>query len=185
MDARDVFRRAARDKGVATAMIEKWVHLARPQLAFVRDEGPVIGRFGGKPSMPDGAEWPDFMACMATIDLALVPRGSHDLDLPQDGQLIFFAETMDIPEYCNVVYVPAGVPVTERELPDDAILDDVITPFPLCGRPRWSMPQGASDLTVELDDSWEILEPIYDALGDLTDGKYPFAMGGHGAMPFR
>jgi hypothetical protein len=88
VDAREKFRVAARAKGLPDEAIDWWLRFARPRLALSRDgDGPVVGQFFGRPALPVGTEWPHGMVHLATVELAAVPAGSHDLNLPPAGRL--------------------------------------------------------------------------------------------------
>ncbi|WBB68753.1 DUF1963 domain-containing protein [Micromonospora sp. WMMD812] len=129
-----------------------WLQLARPvlELHTVR-EGPVVGYFGGKPALPEGVEWPDGMTYLVSLDLSAIPAGSHDIDLPSDGHLLFFSEP-DIAPEAEVVYVPAGTPVTERELEEDAYHQECER-FPLYGVRGWDFPFNREDSVIDIGES--------------------------------
>jgi hypothetical protein len=172
MDMRDRFRRAARARGVTEDVVEIWLRMARPQLQMTRDgDGPVVGRFGGKPELPERLEWPEGTACMATIDLAAVPEGSHDLQLPRDGRLVLFVEQEMTPETAQAVYVPAGVPVTEREPDQDWLL---YQSFPLRGRTTWDIPTDADLSPVDVGEigrNEDITKQLGDIISDLRQAE--------------
>ncbi|MEU4428735.1 DUF1963 domain-containing protein [Actinoplanes sp. NPDC024001] len=116
----DDFREAARRKGMPEDAIEYWVSLARPCIALDTEGiGPVVGHFGGRPSLPASVAWPAHHAHLATIDLAAIGKDTTDLDLPTDGTLVFFAVPEMGSDEGRVVYVPAGEECTEVEPPDD------------------------------------------------------------------
>lgn len=131
MNDRQAFREAAQKQGLPPAAIDWWLHLARPRLELVRDgDGPVVGRFGGQPALPEDVEWPDEMVHLATVDLSAISVESHDLDLPLDGVLVFFSQADLTPDEGSVIYLPSGLAAQERD-----------ESFPLYGRPGWTLPE--------------------------------------------
>jgi len=181
MDERQTFREAAHEHGLPGEAVDWWLQLARPRLELTRaGDGPVVGRFGGRPALPVGVEWPRKMACLATVDLAAIPAGSHDLNLPARGHLVFFAEPEIVPDDCTVIYVPAGVPVLEQSRPDDAH-PRVYESFPLHSRPGWSMPRERWQSTFDLGDSIHDEGAIGSIMGELDAGDdFQVAIGGYG-----
>ncbi|MCO5999027.1 DUF1963 domain-containing protein [Actinoallomurus rhizosphaericola] len=180
MELRQEFRAAAADKGLPDEAIEWWLRLARPRFEMSRTgDGPVAGRFGGRPALPEGVEWPRGTACVATVDLAAIPAESHDLNLPPDGGLVFFAEPEIVPERCAVVYVPAGVPVVERDVPE-GMYAPVYDPLPLHGRAGWSLPversESAIDLGPQVHDE-ELIAEVVIGLG--SDDDLQLVIGGY------
>lgn len=78
-------------------------------------------RIGGGPDLLDGVEWPRdssglHLNFLAQIDLADLP--AHEAAVPKTGLLSFFIGT----EFADgqVLYSPAGTPLTRHALPDDA-----------------------------------------------------------------
>jgi uncharacterized protein DUF1963 len=122
------------------AVADLWVGLLRPSLhlrAADKDE-PLVGQLGGVPVLPDGVAWPHWddygpLTFIAGIDCGRLP--SDMLSMPRAGTLSFFcaggqfdgamirrdpptvrgdAENRDL---ARVVYIPQGMPVTERDAP--------------------------------------------------------------------
>jgi hypothetical protein len=152
VNMREEFGEAARKRGVPEDAIDWWLGLARPVLELHTDcDGPVVGYFGGKPALPEGQEWPVGMTYLATIDLAAIPAGSHDIKLPPDGHLLFFSEP-DIAPEAQVIYVPVGTPVTERELDEEAYSQERGR-FPLYGVREWDLPINREDSTIDIGES--------------------------------
>lgn len=72
-------------------------------------------RTGGLPCLPDGVDWPDGRdPLILTVDCAALPREALDIELPQDGYLLFFVTIEYEPESSAVLHVPAGVRTTQR-----------------------------------------------------------------------
>jgi uncharacterized protein YwqG len=156
------------------------LRLARPRIELRpagHSEGPVVGRYGGRPPLSAGFERPapDFIA---SVDCAALPAGVLDIPLPEDGHLLFFAnrsqyEGNDEDRSGRVVYVPAGTVPPED---DD---HDASESFPLHGHVDWNMPADSSFDAVEADEECESLFEQYglddldesDA-GELTLGGY-------------
>jgi hypothetical protein len=148
----DEFRAAARRRNVPDDVIDWWLQLARPVLELHRDcTGPVVGWFGGKPALPEDVEWPPGMTYLAKLDLSAIPAGSHDLRLPPDGHLLFFSEP-DIAPEAQVVYVPAGTPVTERDRAEGSY-EQECEQFPVYGVRGWDIPISRADSTIDIGES--------------------------------
>ncbi|MGX7757207.1 YwqG family protein [Streptomyces angustmyceticus] len=124
---------------------ERWTGLLRPGLRLEKATAadPVAGRLGGLPELPETEEWPVWegqgpLAFVASLDCAALPSAALDIVLPTEGTLAFFyfdgqvddgwaLVTPDEPDSwagARVLYVPAGVPVTERAAPEG------IRPYP-------------------------------------------------------
>jgi len=113
----------------------KWAELFRPGIRLVpAGAGPRVGRIGGAPALPEELAWPEWpgrgpLDFLAAVDCAALPREFLSIPLPEAGTLSFFyfdgfrRESDDSPlledvEGSRVVFVPAGVPVVEREAPE-------------------------------------------------------------------
>ena len=152
MDMRQEFREAARKRDVPEDAIEWWLQLARPVLELHTGcDGPLVGWFGGKPALPEGVDWPAGMTYLFSLDLSAVPAGSHDIDLPSDGHLLFFSEPDLMPE-AEVIHVPAGTPVTERDLEEETYVQ-VCERFPLYGVCGWDLPFTREDSAIDIGES--------------------------------
>jgi hypothetical protein len=82
----DDFREAALRKGMPYDAIDYWVSLASPCIALDTEGfGPVVGHFGGRPSLPASVAWPAYHVHLATIDLAAIGKDTADRGLPADG----------------------------------------------------------------------------------------------------
>jgi hypothetical protein len=110
----DRIRAEALDRDIPAADVDSWLKLVRPCALLTQGgDGTVVGRFGGPVLLPADAEDPTY-PLLATIDCAALPAEVTDLPLPSDGKLLFFG----FPEedgMGEVVYVPEGVAVEERE----------------------------------------------------------------------
>ncbi|MFJ4784876.1 DUF1963 domain-containing protein [Streptomyces sp. NPDC088794] len=112
------FRDTAIARGIPAEDVERWLDTARPCATLSKDgDGPVVGRFGGPLLLP--ADVPDpYFPFVASIDLAALPADATDLPLPTDGHLLLFAFPEgdgSLENMGEVVYVPAGTAVTERD----------------------------------------------------------------------
>lgn len=112
-----------------------WTALCRPGIRLVPGgEGPPVGRIGGAPSMPADMPWPEWpgrgpLDFLAAVDCAALPREFLSIPLPEAGTLLFFyfdgsrrysddhPQLEDV-EGSRVLFVPAGVPVVERDEPE-------------------------------------------------------------------
>jgi len=181
MDSREIFRTVARDKGLPDDTIDWWLQFARPRLELRRaGDGPVAGQFLGRPALPAGTPWPSGLTHCATVDLAAIPPGSHDLDLPPDGRLLFFAEADITPGSAQVIYVPADTPAEAAEPPEDGYVP-VFDPAPLHATADWSLPAGRSEIPAELGEAVhdeEAIEEIMWTFG--ADNECEVAIGGYG-----
>ncbi len=180
LDRREAYRDLAREQGTPEHVIDRVLRLARPRIELRpagHSEGPVVGRYGGRPPLPAGfvRPVPDFIA---SVDCAALPAGVLDIPLPEDGHLLFFAsrsqyEGNDEDRSGRVVYVPAGTAPPED---DD---HDASESFPLHGHVDWNMPGDSSFDAVEADEECESLFEQYDLddldesdAGELTLGGY-------------
>jgi Domain of unknown function (DUF1963) len=119
----DPFRDEARKRGLPEDEVERWLGTVRPcatlspaRAGGAPPAGPVAGRIGGLPPMPDGEPVPN-LPFLAAVDLAAIPQGTTDLPLPKDGTLLFFADTEDPwsgDDWYRLLHVPVGTPVSER-----------------------------------------------------------------------
>ncbi|WP_285489571.1 YwqG family protein [Amycolatopsis taiwanensis] len=116
-----------------------WIELFRPAARLVPGgDGQRVGQLGGSPSLPVEAEWPKWpevgpLTFIAEVDCAALPRETLDIPLPERGRLLFFyfdgryQVDHDDPyldpaepqwaQGARVVFVPAGVPTSERPAP--------------------------------------------------------------------
>ncbi|GAA0437542.1 YwqG family protein [Streptomyces luteireticuli] len=139
---------------------ERWIGLLRPGLRLEKatgaGTGPIVGRLGGLPELPEDEEWPVWegngaLSFVASLDCAALPSAALDIALPADGTLAFFYFDGQLDDGCalvepdypdsrpgaRVLYIPAGVHVAEREAPEG------IRPYlevPLTARPEATAP---------------------------------------------
>ncbi|KJK57444.1 hypothetical protein UK12_16675 [Saccharothrix sp. ST-888] len=123
---------------------ERWAALLRPcarlsaLTAGTAGAGAVVvGRLGGEPELPPGAEWPVWegngpLSFVASVDCAALPTGELDIPMPSDGTLLFFyfdgqlddGEALvlvgdhDSRPGARVRYVPAGAETVVHPTPD-------------------------------------------------------------------
>lgn len=109
-----------RKTGVPAPVVEEILHRLRPSVRLCPDvpgqdeNAPPAARLGGLPRMPEDMAWPRRQAHIATIDCAALPRGVLDIELPEDGHLLVFADVVDADGSAAVRYVPAGSETVER-----------------------------------------------------------------------
>ncbi|WP_330452554.1 MULTISPECIES: YwqG family protein [unclassified Streptomyces] len=117
---------------------EKWLGLLRPgtRLEVATDTDGAVGRLGGVPALPAGAEWPVWegygpLSFVASIDCARLSAAALDIDLPEAGTLLFFyfdgqlddgealvlAEDRQSWAGARVLYVAAEEQVADRGTP--------------------------------------------------------------------
>jgi hypothetical protein len=184
MNALDEYREAARSRGVPEDLLGRALRLARPRIelrSMEDSDAPVVGQCGGHPQLPPDIEWSGFPAFIASVDCAAVPVGELDIQLPEDGHLLFFANNSE-PSYFpgptkegRVVYVPAGTATTER-VPSEENTSYMCEPYPLRGRLDWFIPDSnneiADDETVRLIHPY-LLDYVDETMnGELTLGGY-------------
>ncbi|MEU8686331.1 YwqG family protein [Streptomyces sp. NPDC048611] len=118
---------------------ERWIGLLRPGLRLEKaaEADRVVGQLGGLPELPENEEWPIWeghgpLSFVASLDCAALPSAALDIVLPTDGTLAFFYFDGQLDDGCAVVaphepdswagarvlYLPAGVRVTERTAPE-------------------------------------------------------------------
>ncbi len=126
------YRTEMDEMGVPDSVSDWWLGVNRPGVLLGQSvEGPIAGQLGGVPLLPADFEWPVATAAslgsvidlpvpfVASVDCAALPREGLDIDLPEDGHLLFFSFIDDFGPHCRVAYVPAGTVLTERAAPLD------------------------------------------------------------------
>jgi hypothetical protein len=188
MTALDDYREAARERGIPEHIVEWAIRLGRPRLELrPTDEAddPVVGQYGGFPSLPPAVEWSGFPDFIGSVDCAAVPVGKLDIPLPEDGTLLFFASRRE-PSFVpltggRVVYVPAGSATAER-VPAEGDIGYTREPIPLRGRLDWNMPDLNSAVVIENDELDSVFEEHglgdldHSTPGELTLGGYACAV---------
>jgi hypothetical protein len=182
MSWRDPLAAIAREH-LPAGMARRWIDLLRPAFALAADlDGPVIGRLGGLPMLPDRVAWPIWesldgspsipLSYLAGIDCGAVPAQRLDIPLPATGGLHFFSHYECEEEGpgqhggSRVLYVPAGVEVRERPVPPTPFPPLVYEPVDLRARLIGTAPAFNSAF---LGAAFWRPEPDYD----FGDGPYP------------
>ncbi|MEU1239909.1 hypothetical protein ABZ388_06075 [Micromonospora parva] len=196
----DEVRAESLRRDIPAADVERWLGLARPSaLLTPGGDGPVVGALRGPVMLPADAEDPEY-PLIATIDCAALPAGVTDLPLPSDGRLLLFGWPEES-GYGEVMYVPAGVAVEEREQyppdfpPDEEEFAEVYAEIPpgdlrltidislpyvkTIPGPPWSPPLPGDPPFEEMTKVWR------KVLGDVPDGMFssggsPLLLGGYG-----
>lgn len=157
-------RNAALEHGIPESVVEWWLGLARPQLAFRRvdEDSPgarVVGQFGGNPSLPAEFGWTGYPDFRASFNCAALPQDLPNFPLPKDGTLLIFGSKEEPYTYTDeesaqrgrVLHVPAGTATSERiveKTPDDEDYTEhqqyVTDPSPLTCTLYWSLPLNAN-----------------------------------------
>lgn len=187
----ELILQAAEKHGVPGPVAQELLAASRPCLHLVpfqdltpaqQQEARPVARTGGLPCLPDGVDWPDGREpLILTVDCAALPREALDIELPADGELLFFIEIEYEPESSAVLHVPAGVGTTERSAtyefagePEQVKVyrPHVLYPVPgLTVSPDWrDSPATSAFLGVG--------EDRYDALDDFEDTVREAAAGG-------
>ncbi|MFB8036098.1 DUF1963 domain-containing protein [Streptomyces sp. NPDC056004] len=176
MRSMEPFRDLARGQGIPQDEVERWLDAAvRPCAMLGAKEsihGPVVGRLGGLPPIPEDEPVPD-LPFLASVDLAAIPPGATDLPLPKDGTLLFFADTSHCPswtrhDWWRLVHVPAGRPISERG-PGGERPPQVYPARDLCLVIDPSLPN-RYDSTEEFPHGEELGEVWWDASDDVQTG---------------
>ncbi|MEI7057888.1 DUF1963 domain-containing protein [Nocardioides sp. CCNWLW239] len=169
------FRDLARERGIALDEVERWLETTTRPCASLggSPDGPVAGRFGGLPPMPEDEPVPD-LPFLAVVDLAAVPPDATDLPLPRDGTILFFADTSgSVPwtrrDWFRLLYVPAGTPVSERG-PIDEQRRQVHPPHDLHLAFDPSLPNRGDHYSDTFRHGDELGEVWWDVSGDLQTG---------------
>lgn len=183
-------QRTAEKHGVPGPVAQELFADSRPCLHLVpfesltpaqQEEARPAARTGGLPSLPDGVDWPEGRdPLLLTVDCATLPHGVLDIELPPDGQLLFFVEIEYEPESSVVLHVPADVPTTQR--PASYELDgepehvtvyqpNVLYPVPgLTPGPDWRDGPATSAFLEGGADRDDILDRFEDAVRDAAAG---------------
>lgn len=120
---------------------------ARPaiRLAVAQPGDPVVGQLGGDAALPADHPWPAGpggrpLTFVARLDLAALSVYEVDLDLPDDGALLFFLPSLEEmsgeDEPAPVVHVPRGTATVDRRAPGA----DVYPLVPLTARTILTVP---------------------------------------------
>ncbi|MEU9313029.1 DUF1963 domain-containing protein [Streptomyces sp. NPDC048256] len=187
MNALDEYRVAARERNVPEHLLDRALRLARPRLELRStddSDAPVVGRYGGHPQLPPDVEWSGFPAFIASVDCAAIPVGDLDIPLPEDGQLLFFANNSE-PSYVpgptkegRVVYVPAGTATTER-VPSEEDASYTFESYPLRGRLDRFMPDTNNDTADQ--ETVRLIHPyLQDYLDETMNGE--LTLGGYSSV---
>ncbi|MFF3712374.1 DUF1963 domain-containing protein [Streptomyces phaeochromogenes] len=116
--------KTAAEYGVPGPVAQELMARTRPCLYLVldrelpesqRESARPAARTGGLPALPEGVDWPEGREPLVlSIDCAALPQDVLDIELPADGQLLFFTHISYPPESSAVLHVPAGARTTER-----------------------------------------------------------------------
>ncbi|MEV5210166.1 hypothetical protein AB0K35_22100 [Micromonospora sp. NPDC053740] len=198
----DQVRAEALRRDIPAADVERWLELARPSALLTQGgDGPVVGAIRGPLTLPADAKDPTY-PLIATIDCAALPADVTDLPLPSDGRLLLFGWPEES-GWGEVMYVPAGVAVEEREQyppgfsPDDEECAEVYAEIPqgdlhltvdislpyvktIPGLP-WSPPLPGDPPFEELTEVWkEVLDKLPDGPFSYGGWTTPLLLGGYG-----
>lgn len=134
----EVVRRLAAEH-LPESDLEQWLALLRPavQLVPLSDDGVPVARFGGPPSLPEGADWPEWpghgpLSYIGELRCDRLAAFPLDVRVPSDGRLLFFyfdgsyddgaatvgtwdASTL---QGARVVHVTDGTPSAPRPAPE-------------------------------------------------------------------
>lgn len=173
--ALESYREKAAARGLPDSVAAWWTGLARPSAELCPDgDGPVVGRFGGRPELPPDTAWPcgchesHPLPFFASVDLAALPDGCLDLDLPADGRLLFFADPFFSQQGAVVHVSAAGQHEAQAGSEDE--LPELCAAFPMRFRPHWTLPQESAEIDGIDGGQWEKYVEQYDlesAHGDI------------------
>jgi hypothetical protein len=182
--------RMAETHGVPDPVAQEMLAGARPCLHLVpfedltpaqQKEASPAARTGGLPSLPDGVDWPAGREPLVlTVHCAALPRDALDIELPPDGDLLFFVEIEYEPESSAVLHVPADAQTAERSAtyeldgePEQARVyqPDVLYPVPgLTVGPDWRDAPATSAFLDGDPDRYGILDAFEEAVRDAAAG---------------
>lgn len=158
---------AAREELIAAGFAsdaETVMTLVRPAVFFLPGEPGfeddiAIGasKIGGSPDLPEGVEWPGSAAFLVQINLADVPEGVLDIDLPREGLLSCFRDDDDWRNQAVLIWTKPGVALTRREIPEAC---EAYEPRALTGDIVLTLDFDRSDIP-EFDDE-EVLDVVCD-----------------------
>ena len=187
-------REAAREHGIPEPVAAELTRRLRPCVYLapledlppsLRDTARPAGRLGGLPLLPKDVEWPAGKEPLVmTVDCAALPRDVLDIQLPDEGSLLFFTHIAYPPESSAVVHVPADAETEERpavhEIDGESWPIEVHeqrTLYPVVGSTvddGWP-DEGAALAFVEAqDDGEERLDRFVKAVLDSAHGGTPF-----------
>jgi uncharacterized protein YwqG len=165
--SRDALARALDALGIDDAHRDELLARARPEvvLALAPSDAPVgASKIGGAPDLPDDTSWPVDregrpLSIVAQLDLASLP--AIDRDLPREGTLSFFYDTVGQPpgdapgdEASLAVVWNAPKPLRRRDSHPDAeeFPERALTPTVAWGPPRgpvaWPTDEAAGEAFV-------------------------------------
>ncbi|NEE35483.1 DUF1963 domain-containing protein [Streptomyces sp. SID7982] len=188
----------------------QWRARSRPAFALTVTaiDAPVVGQRFGLPSLPADVAWPmrqgwGPMTHMASIDCSRLPEGVLDLDLPDEGTLLFFCWTMrdlelfydqggdlekEGDEYfmggcsrdpgagCAVLYVPASAETSPRPAPEGMFLHDA---EPLRFRGAYTSRLSWEETTKEFPVPEHLGYPLASAFDEWENDDTYVQIGGH------
>ncbi|MFR0355066.1 DUF1963 domain-containing protein [Streptomyces sediminimaris] len=182
--------RLADEHGVPADVAGELAGLLRPCVFLVtyedlpegrRADARPAGRTGGLPSLPEGVEWPEGVPFALAVGCAALPRDAIDIELPLDGQLLFFTTFRYEPEDSAVLHVPTGVPTTEHALPkeldgQEAVAYEPRVLYPVPGLTidhDWYNAPAAAAFGDGGSDRHEVLDRFVEAAVDSVPGGSP------------
>lgn len=181
--------KTAAEYGVPGPVAQELMARTRPCLYLVLDRelpeshlesARPAARTGGLPALPEGVDWPEGREPLVlSVDCAALPQGVLDVELPADGQLLFFTHISYPPESSAVLHVPAGARTTEPsatyEFMGESMETTVYEPRTLYPVPGLTLDgdwEGGPQTSAFLDGDGaeEVLESFEEAVLDLAYG---------------
>ncbi|MFD3310179.1 DUF1963 domain-containing protein [Streptomyces sp. NPDC058694] len=181
--------KTAAEHGVPGPVARELMARTRPCLYLVpyeqvpealREDARPAGRTGGLPALPEGVDWPEPREPLVlSVDCAALPQDILDIELPADGQLLFFTHISYPPESSAVLHIPAEARTTERsatyEFMGEATETTVYEPRTLYPVPALTLDKdwdGGPETRefLEDDQAEDALESFEEAVLDLAYG---------------
>lgn len=149
-------RAVALSRNISDPVTEAVIGLVRPHIELFQQEGGTAGQFGGNPALPPDVPWPTLsayqgqpsepVAFAASVQCSQLPLDGIDIDVPRNGQLLFFSALDHDDDRGSMVYVPADANAVERSAPEGMSYGPM--PASALGvRVGWSTPLGDPMLT--------------------------------------
>ncbi|MDR7275534.1 DUF1963 domain-containing protein [Catenuloplanes atrovinosus] len=188
MDHQGRFRRAAVALGVPDDEINRFIEHLRLSIWLIGGpRGEPVGRFGGLPRLPVGAEWPSggngALPFVFSVDCAALPR-VDGFELPADGSLLFFVDHekdhlaggTDDRSHTRIVHVPAGTDTEVADAPHPGLVDDEqyeVRAVLVAEFPDWLPRDQEEDEDDEDEDEDDDVSPFQQRVIDERDRDIP------------
>lgn len=170
------------DEAGAKLPVAQLLAKAQPALRAVAIDGEAVqpdgSRLGGEPWLPPPEPWPDKdgrpLAFIGQWRLSDLPPGIVQLELPAEGQLLFFYDVLEQPWGFEpddrgswaVRFVAPGTPAQRRPFPEALPAEARLRECPLAFGATWTLPSPFSDRYPEragdasTDAAWDLVQAL-------------------------